>query len=66
MFTAASLMVWRYAVCSSERFAGTACQNTPARIMIRSIDSTKWQANLRVLEVTEIRRFLTCRCRIRL
>src|SRR5438094_597575 len=44
-------MEWRFI----ERFAGVVCQNTSARIMIRCIDSTNGQANLRVLEVTEIK-----------
>jgi putative transposase len=38
-----------------ERFAGTVCQNTSARTIIRCIDSTNGRLNLRVLEVTEIK-----------
>ena len=41
--------------CSNERFAGKICPNTSAPTMIRCIEFHQWQANLRVLEVTEIK-----------
>jgi hypothetical protein len=52
--TAAWWMEWRCAGCSGERFAGTVCQNTSARIRIRSIDSTHGKPIFGVLGVTEI------------
>ena len=48
-------MEWRCAGCLIERFAGKVCPNISARIMIRCIDFHQWQANLRVLEVKEIK-----------
>src|SRR5215471_9497266 len=58
VFTAASWMAWRCAGCS-RLFRGKHCPNTFARITIPYIDSTKWKANLGVLEVTEIKTFPT-------
>src|SRR5262245_58944905 len=48
-------MEWRCAGCSIARFAGMVCPNISARITIRCFDSTNWGANLRILEVTEIK-----------
>ena len=48
-------MEWPCAGCSSVRFEGAVCPNISARITTRCIDSPQWKANLRVLEVIEIK-----------
>jgi hypothetical protein len=55
VFTAVSWMEWRYAGCSIERFAGKVCRNTSARNHDPLYRFHQWQANLRVLEVAEIK-----------
>src|SRR5262249_7873057 len=54
-FTAELLIGRRCARCSSERFKDTLCRSISARTTIRLYRFHQWQANLRVLEVMEIK-----------
>ena len=49
-------MEWHFAGCSTAPFDGNpGCQTTSAPTMIHFIGFGQWQANLRILEVTEIK-----------